>query len=236
MAENNDFNVTDIEKLFDKAAKYVQTLAPELNSEQLLNLYGLYKQATIGPCNICKPKWYQMQAIKKWEAWKNLGELDQETAMNNYICAVTKINPAWETDAITESHAWTTVSRLPNMEEELLDIDKTFLDWVKEGHEEKVREILQKDNTLVTILDEDGLLPIHWAADRGHVAIIECLIQYGANINSRDGDGQTPLHYAASCGHVDVVKYLISSRAESIEDNDGMKPKDVADEKVVAIL
>lgn len=236
MAENNDFNITDIEKIFDKATKYVQTLASELDSVQLLNLYSLYKQATIGPCNIAKPNWYQVQAKQKWEAWKSLGEMDQEVAMNNYICAVAKINPLWETDAVTESHGWTTVSRLPNMEEELLDIDKTFLDWIKEGHVEKVREILQKDTTLTSIFDEDGLLPIHWAADRGHVAVIECLIKYGANINSKDIDGQTPLHYAASCGHLDVVKYLLSLGAESIEDNDGMKPKDIADEKVVAIL
>ncbi|XP_015190369.1 PREDICTED: acyl-CoA-binding domain-containing protein 6 [Polistes dominula] len=236
MAENNDFDVTNTEKKFDKAAKYVQTIASELDSEQLLNLYSLYKQATIGPCNIPKPNWYQMQAKQKWVAWNSLGEMDQETAMNNYVCALAKINPSWETDAVTESRAWITVSRLPNTEKELLDTDKTFLDWIKEGNQEKVREILLKNSTLTNVLDKDGLLPIHWAADRGHVAIIEYLIQHGANINSRDIDGQTPLHYAASCGHVDVVEYLISMGAESVEDNDGMKPKDVADEKVLAIL
>ncbi|XP_076652756.1 acyl-CoA-binding domain-containing protein 6 [Halictus rubicundus] len=225
-----------LEETFNKAASYLQTLASELNSNELLKFYALYKQATVGPCNIPQPSWFQMKAKQKWETWKNLNDMSCDTAMISYIEELTKLCPTWEKDVESEPQKWVAVSRLLNAEEQISDTDKTLLDWIKEGHEEKVLEVLDKEQRLVNSIDADGLLPIHWAADRGHVRIIELLIKKGANVNSQDSDGQTPLHYAAFCGHVDVVKYLLSIGAESIEDNDGMKPKDVADVNTLSYL
>lgn len=226
----------DLEETFNRAAKHLQTLVSELNNTELLTFYAFYKQATVGPCDIPRPNWYQTQAKQKWEAWKNLGDMSREVAMENYISALKNVNPSWEEDAKADSQGWVAISRLTNTEEELEDAEKTFLDWVKEGNKNMVQEILSKERGVVDTPDEDGLLPLHWAADRGHVMVMEHLVKKGANINMQDRDGQTPLHYAASCGHIDAVKYLLSIGAESIEDNDGMTPKDIADEQVVAIL
>lgn len=232
----SDLSITDLEESFNRAAKYLQTLVSELDSGQLLGFYGLYKQATVGPCDIPRPNWYQVQAKHKWEAWKNLGDMTREAAMANYVHAIAKINPSWEEEERADSPGWTSVSKLSNTDTELRDTDKTFLDWVKEGNEAKVREILNGEPMFVNMQDEDGLLPIHWAADRGHVKIVEYLIGSGANVNSQDRDGQTPLHYAASCGHTEAVKCLLSSGAQTIADNDGMTPKDVADDEHLAAL
>jgi acyl-CoA-binding protein len=236
MAENDFTDVTDLEETFSRAAKYLQTLVSELDSGQLLAFYGLYKQATVGSCDIPRPNWYQVQAKHKWEAWKNLGDMSRETAMADYIHAIAKINPSWEEEAKTDTSAWISVSKLSITDAELRDVDKTFLDWVKEGNDAKVREILSGKPTLVNTPDYDGLLPIHWAADRNHVRVMEQLIANGANVNSQDEDGQTPLHYAACCGHTEAVKYLLSIGAQYITDNDGVTPKDIADEQVVALL
>lgn len=225
-----------LEKTFNKAAQHLQSLAADLNPTDLLKFYALYKQATVGPCNISKPSWYQMQARQKWEAWKSLNDMTTDNAMHNYIKELATCNPNWEDDMKSECSSWVAISRLINMEEEINDTDKTFLDWVKEGHEQKVCELLDKEPELANLPDTDGLLPIHWAADRGHVGVMKQLIKKGTNRNSRDRDGQTPLHYAASCGHVDVVRYLLSIGTESIEDNDGMTPKDIADEDLKGIL
>lgn len=224
------------EKMFNKAAHYLQSLASELSAAELLKFYALYKQATVGPCNVSKPMWYQVQAKQKWEAWNSLNEMSSEDAMNNYIEELAKINPNWEEDAQSESSGWVAISRLINTDEEISDKDKTFLDWVKDGQEEKVQELLGNEPELVNLRDEEGLLPIHWAADRGHLRIIEELVKREADVNLQDVDGQTPLHYAASCGHTDVVKYLLSVGARSIEDNNGMTPKDVAEEHLKDIL
>lgn len=226
----------DLEETFDRAAKHLQTLTAELSSKELLQFYGLYKQATIGPCDTPKPNWYQTQAKYKWDAWKSLGDMSRNIAMDSYVRLLTEISPSWEEEAKTESHGWVAISRFLNTDTELSDTEKTFLDWVKEGNDQKVQEILIKNPEYVGALDETKLLPIHWAADRGHVAVMACLVKYGTDINTQDPDGQTPLHYAASCGHYEAVKYLLSIGAQSIEDNDGMTPKDIADEQIISIL
>lgn len=236
MAEGESFDATDLEETFNRAANHLQSLASQLDSGQLLGFYGLYKQATIGPCDTPRPNWYQTQAKHKWEAWKSLGDMSREVAMGSYIRAVGKLDLTWEQSARTKSQTWVTVSKLPNTDTELRDIDKTLFDWVKDGNTEKVWEAIAKEPTCVNVADESGMLPIHWAADRGHVQILKCLIEKGADINARDKEGQTALHYAASCGHIEVVKYLLSVDAMLLEDNDGMTPKDVADQELVVMF
>ncbi|XP_012538761.1 acyl-CoA-binding domain-containing protein 6 [Monomorium pharaonis] len=230
---------TDLEETFNRAAKYLQTLVSELDSGQLLAFYGLYKQATVGPCDIPRPNWYQMQAKQKWEAWKNLGDMSCETAMANYIQGIARINPIWDAEEVKgdEASKWIVFSKLSSGNVELNDEDKTFLDWIKEGNEAKVRELLSGEPALANTPDEEGMHPIHWAADRGYLEILDHLIKSGANINSRDQYGQTALHYVVSCDHVDAVKYLVSIGAQSnIADNDGVTPKEIANEQIAALL
>lgn len=242
MAES-DFDsesLTDLEETFNRASNCLQTLMSELESDELLAFYGLYKQATVGPCDIPRPKWYQVQAKHKWEAWKNLGDMSRETAMANYIQGIRRLDPTWDQEHVkAESQKWTVFSKMSNGngEEELNDEDKTFLDWIKEGNEAKVREFLSNEPALVNKPDEEGMHPIHWAADRGYLGILEYLIKNGANMNSRDQSGQTPLHYVVSCDHVDAVEYLVSIGAQTnVADNDGVTPKEIANEQIAALL
>ena len=222
-----------LEKKFNKAASYLQSMASELDSASLLKFYALYKQATVGPCNTYQPLMFMGSVAKKWRAWKKLGDMSYDDAMKNYILELDKLNPDW--DKQSESN-WVVISRLISMEDEISDADKTFLDWVKEGHEEKVQELLDKKPKLANLIDSEGLLPIHWAADRGYLEIIQKLIEKGTDVNAQDEDGQTPLHYAVSCGHHHVVEYLVSIGAEFIEDNNGISPKDIAGEHFKELL
>lgn len=234
MAEKE--SLSDLEDRFNRAANYLQSLAANLDSGQLLGFYGLYKQATVGTCDTGKPSWYQAQAKQKWEAWRCLGDMSKETAMENYISALTKLDRNWEHDSKIGGRAWVAVSSMVNTDEVLSDGDKTLLDWVKENNEDKVRESLLRDAATVNAPDEDNMVPIHWAADRGHIPTIKCLVERGADIDAQDNDGQTALHYAASCGHADVVEYLLAIGAKSLKDHDGLTPKQVADERLAAIL
>jgi ankyrin repeat protein len=120
---------------------------------------------------------------------------------------------------------------MSNTDEHLDDAEKTIFDWVKEGNAEKVREFARKsslDDSNIT--DSEGMGLIHWAADRGNLAMLKCLVKdLMADVDMRDGDGQTALHYAASCGHADVVQFLLDNGADrSVTDVDGMLPIDVA--------
>ncbi|XP_034939337.1 acyl-CoA-binding domain-containing protein 6 [Chelonus insularis] len=234
MAEK--LSTSELEEKFSRAANHLQSMVSKLDSTQLLEFYGLYKQATVGPCNTSRPGWLQTQAKYKWDAWNALGDLSKEDAMINYIEIITKLDPNWEQNAQVGSKSWIAVSTLPNTDVMLSDKDKTLLDWIKDGNGKKVEEMLTKNSFTVNVPGKDGMTPIHWAADRGYVSIIKSLIEHGADINAQDDSGQTALHYSASCGHKEAVKYLLSIGAKQIEDNDGCTPKDVADKDLIAMF
>jgi ankyrin repeat protein len=49
-----------------------------------------------------------------------------------------------------------------------------------------------KDNPdLVLSNDKDGMTPLHFAAGKGHKAVVEVLLAHGAEVNAKDIRGQT---------------------------------------------
>jgi acyl-CoA-binding protein len=61
---------TPEDSAFEAAAAHVASLAggDTLNTEVLLQLYGLYKQATSGPCQSFRPSFFDRKARSKWYA------------------------------------------------------------------------------------------------------------------------------------------------------------------------
>ena len=66
---------------FDQAAAYLRGIAGKLDSTSLLFFYARFKQANEGPCNVPKPGFFDFQGKQKWSAWKDLGDLSREEAM-----------------------------------------------------------------------------------------------------------------------------------------------------------
>ena len=62
--------------------------------------------------------------------------------------------------------------------------------------------------------DAQGLSPLHKAAVQGHVAVVEALLQAGANPNAGARDGSTPLHLAAHKGHAALASLLAGAGAD----------------------
>lgn len=236
MAESLD-NYDDLEELgieddeltstFTKAANHVQTLAASTDAKTLLTLYGYYKQATEGPCNLPKPSWYDMKAKSKWEAWNCLGSLSQEKAKDLYIETVQKLDPTFEkeTSSSTSNSNWVCVSTMqPDHEnEDASSTETTLTHYVKDSDVTNVLQHLKSSQAVkLNELDNEGLSLLHWAADRGSPDVLSALLSHGADVNVKDAEGQTPLHYAVSCGHLHCIKILLDNGADvNLKDNDG---------------
>lgn len=239
----------DIETNFNRAADYLQHLVNKLDSKELLRFYGLFKQATVGRCNVAKPGIFNMQGRAKWTAWNELDGMSKEAAMIAYVNALNEIEPDWNDSSSETSNAkktgWVSVSR-PCIDDDddiaLHPSDKKFIDHVKEGNLDEILSLFgsalgiesaESRVDLIKLLnerDESGLAAIHWAADRGHANILDLLLTHGADVNFVDGDcGQTALHYAVSCGHVDSIRVLLKHGADqSVRDADEMTCSDIA--------
>eukprot|EP00079_Xenopus_tropicalis_P018903 XP_012808040.1 PREDICTED: acyl-CoA-binding domain-containing protein 4 isoform X1 [Xenopus tropicalis] len=84
-----DQEETGYQKQFNAAVSVIQNL-PKNGSyrpsyEEMLRFYSYYKQATVGPCNIARPGFWDPIGKYKWDAWNRLGRMSQEDAMCSYI-------------------------------------------------------------------------------------------------------------------------------------------------------
>ncbi|XP_059470433.1 uncharacterized protein LOC132193653 [Neocloeon triangulifer] len=217
----------ELEASFEAATKFVQATAGELDSKLLLQLYGLFKRATAGPCTTAQPSWFQATAKQKWDAWNKVTDLPEAEAKLRYIQLLTSAHPEWRDSDLPSG--WVSVScPVAEEEEQLADKDKTLLDWAKEGRADLVRKLVANGHD-PNQWDDTGMTALHWATDRGNLEVVKCLLSLGAEFDFKDADGQTALHYAASCGHVEVVDALLKAGADpAAKDNEGDTPVDVA--------
>ncbi|HMB93116.1 MAG TPA: ankyrin repeat domain-containing protein [Rhodothermales bacterium] len=74
--------------------------------------------------------------------------------------------------------------------------------------------------------------PLHAAIAgiRDH-ALIERLIEQGADVNAAGGAGVTPLHLAASRGDMELVDLLLTHGATGSSMDDGQSPADIAEKR-----
>lgn len=85
----------DVDLAFDAATQYVGASAAggTLSNAQLLRFYGLYKQATAGPCDAPKPSFFDRKGRAKWQAWKDVAGLPAEEAQRQYVQLLTEASP-----------------------------------------------------------------------------------------------------------------------------------------------
>lgn len=70
---------------FHKASEEVKILSVKPTDKELLNLYGLYKQATIGSCKLDKPSLFSFKEYSKWNAWFDQYGKSKSKAKREYI-------------------------------------------------------------------------------------------------------------------------------------------------------
>lgn len=74
---------------FEAAVKVIKSLPPDgpfqPSNDMMLKFYKFYKQATVGPCNIPRPGFWDAVGKAKWDAWNSLGDMSKEKAMTSYV-------------------------------------------------------------------------------------------------------------------------------------------------------
>ena len=82
----------DVKVLFDHATEESQNLSERPSNETLLQLYGLYKQATEGDVNVDPPSNpFDFVSRAKYDAWASLKGHSKETAMKEYVILINKL-------------------------------------------------------------------------------------------------------------------------------------------------
>ena len=84
--------MTELRSHFDAAARGARSLSREPDTAQLLELYALYKQATIGDVSGPRPGVFDLRARAKHDAWDKAKGLATEEAMTRYIALVARLS------------------------------------------------------------------------------------------------------------------------------------------------
>lgn len=79
----NGYPAHDVE--FEQAKQQLNSLKNEPDNQTKLQIYALFKQATIGKCNTKKPGALDFVGKAKWTAWNALEDISQDEAQLKYI-------------------------------------------------------------------------------------------------------------------------------------------------------
>lgn len=94
----------------------------------------------------------------------------------------------------------------------------------------ELKEMAERDPSILTKPDMNGWRPLHEAVRSGELEVVEYLVEHGADVNQRtnQGKGGTPLFWAEQMLDKDspVVLYLKKKGAKSIPPSTTEKPQD----------
>jgi len=80
-----------LEEDFQAAVKKVNDFKSKPSNDDLLIVYGLFKQATVGDVNTSKPGLFDPKGKAKWDAWKKNEGKSKDLAKQEYITKATQL-------------------------------------------------------------------------------------------------------------------------------------------------
>jgi ankyrin repeat protein len=89
------------------------------------------------------------------------------------------------------------------------------------GDLSEVKTVIEKNENNIDETDRKNKTALIHASTKGHIPVVEYLIERKANLNHKDNDGKTALIWASDRGHVDVVKLLFPKSDPNLKDKEG---------------
>ncbi|PVD30841.1 hypothetical protein C0Q70_10116 [Pomacea canaliculata] len=78
-------------KAFQKAAEEVKNLKQKPTDDEMLKVYALFKQGTVGDCNTDRPGLLDLKGKAKWDAWNAKKGTAQGQAKEDYVKLVEEL-------------------------------------------------------------------------------------------------------------------------------------------------
>ncbi|XP_060928050.1 acyl-CoA-binding protein [Limanda limanda] len=83
--------MADLQAKFDTATAEVKLLTGKPTDDEMLQVYSLFKQATLGDVNTGRPGMFDFTGKAKWDAWEKQKGKSKDDAMNEYINLVEQL-------------------------------------------------------------------------------------------------------------------------------------------------
>jgi diazepam-binding inhibitor (GABA receptor modulating acyl-CoA-binding protein) len=77
--------MADLKATFENAVAESKSLPEKPDNATLLQIYALYKQATVGDVDGKRPGFTDMVGRAKWDAWNEVKGKDAKAAMQEYV-------------------------------------------------------------------------------------------------------------------------------------------------------
>lgn len=95
-----------------------------------------------------------------------------------------------------------------------------FEGFLQQDYSNVIESLTQDPRQATVVFGDIETTLLHAASYDGQTAIIELLIELGADVNAKESNGRTPLHHAANNGHLEVIELLVRCGAD-LEASDG---------------
>uniref|UniRef100_A0A7I4YCR7 Acyl-CoA-binding domain-containing protein 6 n=1 Tax=Haemonchus contortus TaxID=6289 RepID=A0A7I4YCR7_HAECO len=237
-----------LETQFQSASAYLPSIVGKLERSDLMQFYGLYKQATAGPAQPAeRPSFFDAKGRLKFDAWAQLGNMSKQVAMQTYVTKMASLDVGWDPSTQHSSRGFGVRPSRPAVVSESSDgssmsvSDREALLWftaAKADDESTMTDIYNRKPEVLNSTDQHlGMTALHWAIDSGCDKVVQFLISKGADVNAVDPEGNTPLHFAAYCHREAAAEVLISKGADRMARNsDGQTASEACDEPTLRAI
>ncbi|KAM7277654.1 hypothetical protein ACFE04_004788 [Oxalis oulophora] len=175
-------------------------ITSKFSNDSALLLYGLYQQASVGPCNVPKPRTWSPVEQGKWKSWQGLGNMASTEAMRLFVKILEEEDPGWYSRAsniVSESDPVVDVqmNHNPNLEP-VIENGNSFPETKNVLHENgsltesQDKDVVSEGTDSICVYDQWTAAPISGPCpkpryEHGAAVVQDKMYIFGGNHNGR---------------------------------------------------